>query len=534
MLTLLLGCAPPEITANQPPIQVVLTVHADPLPRLLVACEDERLTGCGNPVARSWYRRTRNATWLLQRWVETDRTVDLQIGPEIGLSWSGDPDSLAALAQDPDLDEDEIDEQVSAVQDALLVALSAERAALGVHLHTIAEDPSGLLGAAPRPSGPQPCDAWAGDPLSEADAEILSAVVGFGVTGAAALADQLGTPLTSFTGHLPASLATKIALVSDPDSVVPGLPDAFAPVGLSSAYAECFIQQVDHPPFEVWSADTSQALLAGDGPIILPGERVVGSMAEHLDATTDGSWGAAARRLIQLLINWRYTALTSQSARPWAYTFHIHLYQLEPGLPDPSDPEARHEILPEEGQSYRGDVEGIAGMLDVLAASPSWQGAGGSGVVQWVLPEALSADGSQFSYGEPDAPPPDGMDRSLYPYLPLVAERLEGSHLACSGWRDGVAVFRFERCASPLGDVGWQWGGPGNTCPEPTEEVYALIPESATCLAVPGGALSAGAVDDEAMSGAVWCSSERLSIPAQGLLVEPVGDGVWWSEVCGL
>ncbi|MFT5687062.1 MAG: hypothetical protein ACI8RZ_008019 [Myxococcota bacterium] len=529
MLLLLLGCAPPDITATQPPIQVMLTVHADPLPRLLVGCEDDDLTGCGTPVGRSWYRRTRNATWLLERWLETGRTVDLQVGPEIGLSWSGDADTLAALAEDPDLDDAFIAEQITAVQDVLSAALSAENAALGVHLHTVAEDASGLLGVASRPDGVHPCAAWSGEPLTEADPAVLEDVVGFGVRGVASLADVMGTPLASYTGHLPASLSGKIAMVTDPTSIVPDLPTSFAPTGLSSAYSECFFQQVDHPPFELWRADDGQALLAGEGPVVLPGERVVGSMAEHLEAPTDGTWAAASRRLIQLLISWRHAALTGQAARPWAYTFHVHLYQLEPGLPDPDDPAARHDIFPDEGQPYRGDVEGIAGMLDVLSDSPTWQGAGGSGVVQWVLPEDLSAEGSQFSYGTPDAPPPDGLDAAQYPYLLLVAERLAESHLACSAMVEGVAVYRFLRCPS-----GWQWGGPGSRCLDPVEPVFALIPQDATCLAVPDGLLSAASVDAEVMSGAEWCSDGRLSIPIQGLLVEPAEAGTWWSEVCGL
>lgn len=528
VILLLLGCAPNDITAVQPPIMAMLTVHGDPLPRQSSACEDARLSGCGEPVSRSWYRRTRNATWLLERWVETGRTVDLQIGPELGLSWSSDPEALSALAGDPDLDSDFIASQVAAVGDALSVALNEERAVLGVHLHTVAEDPSGLLGTAPRPAGPHPCEAWADDPFAEADADLLEDVVGFGIRGAATLAEQLDTPLASYTGHLPSSLAGKIALVTDPGSVVSDLPESFAPTGLSSAYSECFLQQVDHPPFELWAADSQQALLAGDGPVILPGERVVGSMAEHLEAPTDGTWGAASRRLIQLLLNWRYAALTGQPARPWAYTFHIHLYQLEPGLPDPEDPAARHEIFPEEGQPFRGDVEGIAGMLDTLAASPTWQGAGGDGVVQWALPEDLSAAGSAFSYGTTEAPPPAGLDTDHYPYLSLVAERLSSTHLVCTDRREGVEVYRFLRC-----EVGWQWGGPGSDCPEPTQEVYVLVPSTTTCLAVPEGAIRAGSVDDVELSEGVWCSGDRLSIPQQGLIVEPSTEGTWWSEVCG-
>jgi hypothetical protein len=523
----LLACAPADITATQPPIQVMLTAHADPLPRLLVGCADDALSGCGTPVGRSWYRRTRNATWLLERWLETERTVDLQLGPEFGLSWSEDADTLAALAEDPDLDAALIGAQIAAVQAALSVALTEERAALGVHLHTVAEDSSGLLGAVERPVGVHPCDAWAGDPLSDAEPAVLEEVVGFGVRGVSVLAETLDTPLTSYTGHLPSSLSGKIAVVTDPSSIFENVPTSFVPAGLSSAYGECFIQQVDHPPFELWRADRDQALLAGEGPVVLPGERVVGSMAEHLEAPSDGSWGAASRRLIQLLISWRHAALTGQPSRPWAYTFHVHLYQLEPGLPDPNEPSARHEIFPEEGQPYRGDVEGIASMLDTLAASPTWQGVGGSGVVQWVLPEDLSATGSQFSYGEPDAPPPDGLDREQYPYLSLVAERLASSHLDCAATVDGVAVYRFLRC-----DSGWQWGGPG--CSEPAEAVFALIPAAATCLSVPDGLLAAAAVDEDALSEASWCSDGRLSVPIQGLLVEPLGAPSWWSEVCGL
>ena len=124
--------------------------------------------------------------------------------------------------------------------------------------------------------------------------------------------------------------------------------------------------------------------------------------------------------------------------------------------------------------------------------------------------------------------PPTGLETERYPYLALVAERLADTHLTCTGRREGVEVYRFLRC-----EAGWQWGGPGSHCPEPTEEVYALVPSTTTCLAVPAGALRVAAIDDTELGEATWCSGERLSIPQQGLLVEPRTEGAWWSEVCG-
>ena len=534
-MILLLACTSGGTAPAQPPIQAVLSVHVEPLPHQeLLPCEDARLTGCGEIAATSWFRRTRNTAWLLETWTEAGRTLDLQVSPELGLTWSGDAALLGTLASDETLGvtEEELTAQVEALQSWLDAALVSQTAALGVHLHTVAEDSSGLLGSTALPSGTSPCDAWSGAPLEEGAAEDVAAVLSYGIGGAAALADAMGTPLTSFTGHLPRTMAGKIALVEEPAASGLALPAAFQPVGVSSAYDECFEQAVDHPPFESWPAHSEQALLAGEGPLVLPGERVVGSMSEHLSAPTDGSWAAASRRLVQLLINWRHAALTGQGPRAWAYTFHVHPFQLEPGFPDAATPADRHDVEPIGGQAFRGDLLGVAEMLDELARTSQWQGvaSSGAGVVEWILPEELSGEGSGFSYGAPDSPPPEGLDRQTYPYLPLVGERLADSHLVCTADVDGVMVFRFLRCAA-----GWQWGAedaPGMSCPEPSQEVYALIPDTPRCLSVPDAALSAAAVDDAALSAAVWCAGGGLDVPLSGLLVEPAAGETWWPSLC--
>lgn len=549
---LLLACcacsSSPTTIEGQPPVATWLVVHVDPLPVSNVECTTEGLESCGDLVAHSWIQRTNNLDWLVNRWLETGRTLDMQLGPEASLGWSEDPAVTSAMVAA--LEESGTSDAVSRVadaaqigRDALGALVSGGAGSLGVHVHAVLPDGAeGVWGSVAfntpmtdENGTPEACRAWAGQPLSEVRAEMVERVVSYGVSAAAGLAEQVGAPLETFTGHLPRTMAGKIALLEDPDSLDPvnttEFSDLFMPVGLGSAYSECLTVLVDHQPFEAWPADEEQALLAGEGPPVVPGARVVGSMAVHLGATADGAMEANGRRFIHQLLVWRYAALTGDEPRPWMYTFHEHLFDLYPGSPNELASGDR-DVHPLEGQKYRQDLEGISSLVDAFASRGEWQGvsAAGGGVARWVMPREVDATGSGFSYGSEDAAPPDGLDRDAYPYLPLVAERLVNSHLACVGALDGVEIYGMLRC-----DVGWSWGDPqpGYGCSDASAPswVYLLVPEGPTCLGVEPPAGLAAAVDDEELGAPDVCDG-GLVVPMQGLLVEP-SVGAWLPEVCG-
>ncbi|MFT4979707.1 MAG: hypothetical protein ACI8S6_005619, partial [Myxococcota bacterium] len=509
--------APP---AAQPPIQAMLSVHVEPLPRdILQPCENTDYSLCGAPLGPPFRRRTRNLTWLLSTWAETDRTVSILLGPESSLAWTGDARMRGWLAEE--LGEEQLDSVTEAMWSALEEARDSERATLGAHVHSTVFDDSGLLGTAPpsAPGGPGPCEAWEADPLNPTDPAVTEAVISLGVTAAAQVADALGMTLGSFSGHVPRTLEEKIAILESPE--VWGEP-AFQPVSLSKGYSECFEQAVDHPPFEGYRTDGQSALGVGEGPIVLPGERSLGSMAVHLDEDSDASLGAARRRLLQLLLNRRHAALTGEEDRPWLYTFFTHDYQLNPSGDDP----ARDEVLPQEGHAFREDLLGIASDIDALVAMDGWMGDAGP-VAEWRRADEISVEGSRFRYADDEGGAPlEGLVSSAYPYLPLVAERLAETHLACADTIGEVAVFRMLRCAG-----GWGWGE-GFFCSQPAEAVWVLVPPGAdACVSVPGGALRAAAIDAESLGPARFCVGGGLSVPAEGLIVEP-GDARWWQDGC--
>ena len=266
--------------------------------------------------------------------------------------------------------------------------------------------------------------------------------------------------------------------------------------------------------------------------MVVPGERVIGALDEHLDVWADTSASAAARRLIQLMLNWRISGLRGDVQRPWVFTFHTHLYQLNPGTPAPLDPTAR-ESSTREGGMLRGDLEALSSWMDELAGSGELSGvpAAGGAVLDWVAPSELVTEGSGFDYGSVDQSPDSELDLEQYPYLPMVAERLDQSHLVCEGHRDGVTIFGFSRCAD-----GWAWGapGPGYGCRDQgrPEGLYVLLAPDTACVDVPRAALQVAALDAEGMGEAQWCDSGRLMVPREGLIIEPAIGLQWLSDRC--
>ncbi len=544
-LLLLSACAPePAPPTTQPPLLAWLVVHVDPLPRRADGpCADPDLSSCGTLDAGAWVERTENLGWLAERWVERGRTMDLELGPEAALGWAEDEAVLGALtdglagegAADP---EGLARETALSGRTSVAALVSAGAASLGVHVHEVLPDDDGRWGAVAleqegEGATTEACAAWEGAPLVEPDPALAERVVAYGVEAADAVAAPLGEPLLSFTGHLPRAMSSKIAVVEDPEALDPeaeaGFSERFQPGSLGSAYSECLSVAVDHPPLESWPADPERALGAGEGPPVIPGVGVVGSMAEHLGAPNDGSLGAQARRLLLALVNWRYQGLLASAPRPWVFTFHAHLFDLYAGSPN-ARISAERELRPQEGQKYRGELDGLSGLIDGFAGRTRWAGLEApSGVARWALPAELDASGSQFSYAREGEAPPEGLDTELYPYLPLLAERLADTHLICSGSSEEVEIYGLLRCSK-----GWAWAGEqdGYHCAEGEEPawVYLLIPEGPTCLDAPSESALSAPVDALELAPAERCGS-GLEVPLQGLLVEPAA-GPWWSERC--
>jgi hypothetical protein len=546
----LIGCLDTESGPVQAPIYVHLVVHVDPLARIGGEdCDDDELSPCGELAGDTFVERTRNLSWLAETWTAAGRTMDLELGPEAAFAWAGEPDHISSLTRT--LIDAGDTQAVATLEDARGLAdvairslLDGGNAELSVHVHEVLRDASGLWGAASLGTeGADPCAAWSADPMAEANASEVEAVVAYGVAGAAAIAEPLGVPLINFTGHMPRTLAGKAQVVSDPDGLDPetssGFSASFAPQNLGSGYSECLIQQVDHPPFETYGSDSVAALVAGDGPAQVPGERVLGSMDIHLGVAADGSTGAAQRRFLQLLLNWRVAALEGDADRPWTWTFHEHLFDLSAGEPAPKDPNGRF-VGTRVGNTYRSDLLAMAELMDRWSGRADWQGASvgqGGGVVRWVLPSDVvsrGSTGSQFSYGEADEAPLEGLDSAAFPYLPLVARVLAQSHLVCTGLLDDSAAggarvegYGLDRCAT-----GWTWGRdatwPGYTCTggEAPERVYVLVPDGPACVAAPDGLVRAGAVDALELGAPDWCGA-GMELPVVGLMAE-VGAGTNW------
>jgi len=503
---------------TQPAIQAHLIVHVDPMVRQGTAeCEDADLTQCGSLSFEPWVRRTQNLSWLAETWVNAGRTVDMQLGPDASLAWAGHPESLDSLGPDAE-------ETAEKGRCALRHLVESGSASLGLHMHGVMPDDSGLIGEIRTPEFVDPCSVTRGDPLVDEDAALVEALVHYGASSVHPLASMLGAPIESFTAHTPRSMATKIAVLDDPDGideqVTRDFPDTFQPYTLSTAYSECLQQQIDHLPMEAYPADPVMPLVAGQGPPIIPGNRVVGSMAPHLGHPQDGSVEAARRRLVQLLLNWRVAGLRGEADRPWVFAFHTHLFDLGGGAPDPWET-ADRQLDAARGQSFRGDLEGIARSVDQLASRSSWQGVGGAdGVMTWSLPRDVSVAGSRFGVGlEVEGP-----------YLPLVTERLAQGHLKCAVSDGDFDLFVVERCPG-----GWAWGGDamGQHCADmrPIETVTVVVSGVGDCYEAPVDGLVAGDVDGERMMQPRLCPG-GVEVPSAGLIVERRDGDPWIDGLC--
>jgi hypothetical protein len=525
-------------------------VHVDPLPlRAAGRCVDEAMSDCGGPAGSSYQQRSEDLVWLSDTWVAAGRTADLELGPELSLAWADDPDATAAIAAD--LEEKGgvhgpvtdgaalVAETNAALRDGLGRMLAAGAASIGAHTHGQLPDGPGRWGQARKvklDGEPEACAAWEGDPLIDPTPAMTEAVVAYAATSAALLAGALDAPLLSYTGHFPRTMTGKIDVVEAPDRLDPdgvtAFPDAFQPLGLGSAYSECMHPVSDTPPFELWPADADRALGAGVGPLVTPGERVVGLMDEHLDVYADTAAPAAQRRAIELFVNWRYAALQGDADRAWAWTYHIHDYQLRPGEPD-ARAEAARQSSPTGGSAFRGDVEAVAELFDEFAARSSWQGASATegGVFRWALPEDVAELGggveSSFDFRREGEAPDVALPTPAWPYLDLLARSLVDSHLACRGQIIGGAeVFGFDRCLA-----GWRWGGEksGYHCAEgqSPSRIYLVVPDGdADCLYLPyDAALQTAPVDGEALGTPERCGG-GVAVPEQGLLAA-ASDPTW-------
>ncbi len=538
---LLLACAPGD-AGLQSPIDLHLVVHIDPLPRRGdEPCVDDRLRNCGGFSAGPWRERVDNLAWLSDRWSSTGRTLDLQWGPEMASILTEDPAHLDSLAEgfavlgeaDPNA---AVAEGVSVGQGAVQQLLDAGAAAFAVHVHTVAPDPSGLWGTGPLAGegGPHPCEAWQGDPLVEAPAATTEAIVHYGAVGGAAVSERFGAPLRTLTGAVPRVMANKSLALTDPDALDPDtrrdFPAAFSPWRLGGAYSECMLAVAGHPPFELYQADEQRALGGGEGPLVHPGEPVVGSMSEHLDLPADGAPGAVARRILTAMLNWRVAALSGEADRPWAYSFHTHLFHLDAGDVALMDPEAR-DLRAVDGLPFRQDLEDAAAFVDRFAGGGAWQGVAardGGSPLRWGLPGDADPAQTDWDYGDADSPPPTTLDGD-YPYLPLVARTLADTHVTCTGSLDGVQVFGLQHCAA-----GWSWGGssPGFHCADDADAAwrYVLVPEQTTCLSGVRGRRAAS-VAAEAWGAPRACEG-GLVVPPEGLLLEPDGIEVRLAASC--
>jgi hypothetical protein len=351
--------------------------------------------------------------------------------------------------------------------------------------------------------------------------------------GVAVLAEELDVDILSVSSHVPRSMAGKIAAVGFPDGLDSAIerdfPERYQPISLSGGLSECFQHIADHSVFEAYGANPAGPLMAGGGPMIVPGHRVVGSMADHLGVAQDGSLLAAERRLFQLMLNWRYAALQDGPERPWVFTFHAHLFDLHAGDPDPTESSDR-ERNAVQGQSFRGEVDALAGIIDGFASVSTWKGveSSGAGVMEWARVDEMRAEGSAFSYGDEIDPRPP-VTEANNPYLHLVSTHLKNSHKVCEHSVDGTTVVGFERC-----DAGWSWAAParGFGCSDGAVPTWVGVALStgASCIAVDPVGLQAAPVDGDEFTEPVYCAG-GFWVPHVGLLLEANEDAVL-PELC--
>lgn len=531
VLLLALACALPDERSGQSPIDFHLVVHIDPLVRRGdEGCLTPLVQNCGQLSPEPWQERVENLGWLSERWVQTGRAMDLQWGPEMAHVLTEDEDHLASLeagyAENGEAQpRARVEEWVAFGQEAVRAALEAGVASQSAHVHTVMRDDSGMWGTGLLTNdGVDPCDAWEGQPLSEAPLGVIEPVVHYGAEGGARVVRAFGEPLRAFTGAVPRVPANKILSLSDPDALDPTVdrefPAEWTPTMLGGEYSECMMRATGHPPFELYRGAEQRSLGGGEGPLIHPGEPVIGNMAEHLSLPGEGLPGAVMRRLLTAMLAWRSAALRDEPDRPWAYSAHTHLFHLYPGVVPEKEALGRDGTAVSGGR-YRGDTEAVAAFVDRFEAGP-WQGlqsSEGGGPLRWALPGDRDPLEASFVYGDPDEAPPVDLDES-YPYLPLLAERLDESSLICMGQIGDTQVFGLDRCPA-----GWAWGedAPGFHCADllAPERIYLLVPPASSCLDLGLGAILAAPVSASALAAPTWCEG-GVAVPMEGLLVEPI------------
>lgn len=495
-LLLLMGCGPgSDDRPVGPPVQVQLVVHVDPLIRGPTRpCVSADLTRCGDLMGPAFVRRSRNLEWLVNRWTATGRSLDLQMGPEMAMAWSGDASVLGDLSEE--LADGEASRSADRVRGLIEKAVEERVVTVGVHAHSQRMDASGLWGDLDALAAIDPC-AVKVEPVGAVDTARA------GVDAVRTFAEGVGAQLHSFGSHLPRTMAQRIELV-----------DSEGLTSLGAGASECFGHEHDHPVFERFASSDEGALRVAEGPSVNPGIRVVGSMAPHLGVSQDGSLGASRRRLVQLILNWRQSVLSGEGDRSWFFSFHTHLFDLMEGEPSPEEPGSRG-LSATEGQRFRTDLEGLASSVDAFASMDGLMGArsSGSGLMEWTATPDLAEPG-------PDNPG----TYEQYPYLPVVA-LLDNSHMVCSASSHGVWMAGFERC-----DAGWRWGGDsqGFSCSDGAEPDWlgVIVPESEGCQPIPWAGEHGWPLDGEdpetdrySVHDNYDCWGE-LFVPQAGLLVE--------------
>lgn len=508
--------------------------HADPMVRKgEVTCADPRLRSCGWPDGDAFLERTQVLHWLAWDLFPAGSRAHLELGPDEALAWSGDPSFLASFQAEAS--SGDLEAAASQVREDLRRWLD-EGHSLGLHTHGQMPDGQGAWGSAdPEPGGPDACEATASQPVNDLEPGLLEEVVWETAAAGDSLLQALGRDVafSTFTGAIPRSLEHKRLTVTGPDALDPdtsrSFPASFLPVSAGPADSECFTQVADHPPFTVFPQDDHLALASGEGPPVIPGVASLGRMDERFGAYADSTPPAALRRLLQLLLNWRYDALQGRPTRPWIFTWGNHLFDLYEGTPGSHDPLAR-DTLPEVGNAFRADAEELLSAVVGLAGQTSWHGVQApDGVLRWVGPEELAAappDLEPFSYVSPEGEPLPDLDLSAYPYLPLPARLLARTHLACTGWLGDAEVFVFQRC-----EAGWDWGMSetgGYACLDGASPTwtYLAVADSDDCVPAPisPSPLLSAAIDEPDLGPASGCPG-GLDVPVQGLLFEAQDGG---------
>lgn len=526
------GCSSVASPVPAGPVQAFVYFHADPLVRKgEVACQDRRLVSCGTPDGEAFLQRVDALAWLAES-MPDGVAAHLELGPDAALAWAGDEGLLGALSQG-EVPRSSVEEGSALARES--VRTWVERGfTLGLHSHGQTADGFGNWGSAdPEPGGPDACASTASAPMNELDPGLLEEVLHQAAVAGDTLLQVIDAEETRFdtvTGAVPRWLFNKRLAVEAPDdidvSVSRTFPVSYAPLTSGPAESECFYRVADHAPFTVYPQDDWLALGSGSGPAVLPGVPSLGHLDERFDSFTDSTVPAARRRMIQLLVNWRYTALAGGADRPWVFSWGDHDFDLLEGMPGSHDPLAR-DSLPEQGSHFREELLGLVVWVQDLSVRTGWHGVEApDGLVRWEAPRNIAGQGDEstpFSYLDEQGEPLEEWDPSRYPYLALVAEELAHSHLVCESTMGEVGFYGFQVCPG-----GWDWAVTatgGYTCAGGGDPswVYLLLSASNVCLPLTSTMepLLAAPVDGARLEPPVGCQG-GVDVPTRGLLLRTV------------